>query len=91
MKEKPDKEAVRFFYIAKGSSAEVLTQAMIACEIGYLDKKTYSHLEKECKILSGTLSGLIAARSKTFRPSPFTFRLSPFFFIYLLDFCKFTW
>jgi len=83
-----DKEAVRFFYIAKGSSAEVLTQAMIACEIGYLDKKTYSHIEKECKILSGMLSGLIAARSKTFRPSPFTFRLSPFFLSIFLIFAN---
>ena len=32
-----DRDAVRFFYMAKGSSAEVLTQALIAFEIGYLD------------------------------------------------------
>ena len=35
-----DKEAVRYFYIAKGSSAEVLTQATIAFEIGYIIKET---------------------------------------------------
>ena len=33
-----NKQAVKFFYIAKGSSAEVLTQAIIALEIGYIDK-----------------------------------------------------
>ena len=36
-----DREAVRYFYIAKGSSAEVLTQATIAFEIGYIEKETF--------------------------------------------------
>lgn len=36
-----DKEAVRYFYVAKGSSAEVLTQAIIAHEIGYVTKETF--------------------------------------------------
>ena len=31
-----DREAVRFFYIAKGSLAELRTQLQIAYEIGYL-------------------------------------------------------
>ena len=34
-----DKEAVWYFYIAKGPSAEVLTQAIIAFEIGYIEEK----------------------------------------------------
>ena len=61
-----DKQAVRFFYIAKGSSAEVLTQAIISMEIGYFSKEIYNYIEKESKSISGMLSRLISARSKTF-------------------------
>ena len=63
-----DKEAVRYFYIAKGSSAEVLTQAIIAFEIGYINKITFKEIEKRCMEISSMLSNLIQARSKTFRP-----------------------
>ena len=58
-----DKQSIRHFYIAKGSSAEVLNQAIIAIEIGYLNKEEFEHIEKECKSISGMLSRLIAARS----------------------------
>ena len=58
-----DKQAVKFFYIAKGSSAELLTQAIIAKEIGYLDYKNFEHIAEECKAISGMLSRLIQARS----------------------------
>ena len=63
-----DREAVRFFYIAKGSSAEVLTQTIIAFEIGYIKEQTYKEIEKRCIEISSMLSRLISARSKTFRP-----------------------
>lgn len=59
-----NKQAVKFFYIAKGSSAEVLTQAIIALEIGYIDQEKFKHIEKECKAISGMLTRLIQARSK---------------------------
>ena len=59
-----DKQAVRFIYIAKGSSAEVLTQAIISQEIGYITKEECRHVEEECKAISGMLSMLIKARSK---------------------------
>jgi four helix bundle protein len=59
-----DKQAIRFFYIAKGSSAEVLTQAIIALEIGYVNEKEFGHIESECKAISGMLTRLIGARSK---------------------------
>lgn len=62
-----DREAVRYFYIAKGSSAELLTQATIALEIGYLEKEMFAEIEQKCKEISSMLSNLIAARSKTFR------------------------
>jgi four helix bundle protein len=58
------KQAIRFFYTAKGSSAEVLTQAIISYEIGYLKKEDYKHIEEECKAISGMLNRLIKVRSK---------------------------
>jgi four helix bundle protein len=59
-----DKQAVKFFYIAKGSAAELLTQAIIAFEIGYFDSDRFRFIEKECKAISGMLTLLISARSK---------------------------
>lgn len=63
-----DKEAVRFFYIAKGSAAEVLTQAIIAFEIGYIKEEAFEEIKQRCTEISAMLSKLISARSKTFRP-----------------------
>jgi four helix bundle protein len=59
-----DKQAIRHFFIAKGSSAEVLTQAIIAFEIGYISTNDYQHVENECKSISGMTMRLIQARSK---------------------------
>jgi four helix bundle protein len=58
-----DKQSIRHFYIAKGSCAEVLTQAIIAFEIGYIKKKEFLYIEGECKAISGMLTRLIRARS----------------------------
>ena len=58
-----DKQAIRHFYIAKGSSAELLTQAIISHEIGYIDATDYEYLESECKAISGMTMKLIRARS----------------------------
>jgi four helix bundle protein len=58
-----DKQAIKFFYIAKGSSAELLTQAIIAFEIGYFDKENFKGIERECTAISGMLTRLIHARS----------------------------
>ena len=60
-----DKQAIRYFYTAKGSSAEVLTQAIIALEIGYLAEDTYNHIENECQAISSMLTRLIQARSRS--------------------------
>jgi four helix bundle protein len=61
-----DKEAVRYFCIAKGSSAEVLTQAIIALEIKYISQETFDGIKQKCIEISSMLSRLISARSKTF-------------------------
>jgi four helix bundle protein len=50
--------------MAKGSSAEVLTQAIIAREIDYIDLDTFKEIEGRCLEISSMLSRLIAARSK---------------------------
>jgi four helix bundle protein len=60
-----DKEAVKFFYVAKGSAAELLTQLVIAHEIGYLPANAFADLEVECMGISRMLSKLIAARSSS--------------------------
>ena len=60
-----DKEAVRYFYIAKGSSAEVLTQGIIAHEIGYFNEEVFLEIENRCKEISAMLGKLILVRSKT--------------------------
>ncbi len=75
-----DKQAVKFFYTAKGSTAEVLTQSIIAFEIGYLSKQNFDHIEKECKRISGMLTRLIQARS----PAPQALSPKPFFLPYAL-------
>ena len=59
-----NKQAIRYFFTSKGSTAEVLTQAIIAHEIGYLDDKDFQHLQKECRSISGMLTRLIQSRSK---------------------------
>ncbi len=57
-----DKESIRFFYIAKGSLAELRTQLQIAYEIGYLAKQTYESIDSECEILGKMIGKLIKAR-----------------------------
>ena len=57
-----DKDAVRFFYIAKGSLAELRTQLQIAYEIGYIDKDIFHNLDQEYSILGKMIGALIKAR-----------------------------
>ena len=56
-----DKQAVRHFYISKGSTAELSTQLIIAKRIGYLADE-YSIGITECRELSSMLMGLIKSR-----------------------------
>jgi len=57
-----NKESIRFFYIAKGSLAEVVTQTIIAREIGYLSDNIYNELIDECSIIGKMLGKLIKVR-----------------------------
>ena len=58
-----DRQAIKFFYIAKGSSGELLTQAIIAHEIGYLASQHFEHIREECRVISSMLTRLIQARA----------------------------
>jgi four helix bundle protein len=57
-----DRLSVRYFYIVKGSIAELMTQLIIANEIGYVDFKTKNELVEDCDKLSSMLNKLIKAR-----------------------------
>ena len=59
-----DRDSVRFFYMAKGSVAEVRTQIQIACETGQLRKPGYDSLEAEYEQLAKMIGSLIRARSQ---------------------------
>ena len=60
-----NKQSVNFFYIAKGSTAELLNQSIIAHEIGYLSQQQFDSLSEECNAISSMLTKLIKARSKS--------------------------
>jgi four helix bundle protein len=61
-----DRDSVRFLYMAKGSAAELLTQSIIAHEIGYIELPVFTELEMRCSEIAKMLARLIAARSKSF-------------------------
>lgn len=57
-----DKEAVRFFYIAKGSLAELITQLEISRDIGYIDDEQLNELEAKCSKIGKMIGALIKVR-----------------------------
>jgi len=58
-----DKQSIRHFYIAKGSAAEIVTQLIIASEIGYIEDKIKDQLIDKFDKIVAMLSKLIKARS----------------------------
>jgi four helix bundle protein len=63
-----NKDAVRFFYIAKGSLAELQTQIEIAFKIGYFSEKIMKELHDSSQIIGKMLGSLIKARSQNINP-----------------------
>jgi len=63
-----DKDATRFFYMAKGSLAELRTQLDIARRIDYLSEEVFQGLEEKAVLIGKMLGSLIKARSKTYSP-----------------------
>ena len=58
MEKESNKEKIRFIEIAKGSSAELITQIYIGIEIGYIEKSIGLNLVNECNEILKMLSGL---------------------------------
>lgn len=58
-----DKDAIRFFFMAKGSLAELRTQLDIARRIGYLSEEVFQSLEEKAILIGKMLGSLIKARS----------------------------
>jgi len=63
-----DKDAVRFFYIAKGSVAELITQLEIAKDARLIEHSGTDALIKEAEEIGAMLGALIKARAPTSRP-----------------------
>ena len=59
-----DKESIRFFYIAKGSLAELRTQLQIAYEIGYVDENLFNSFDDRYERLAKMIGALIKARKQ---------------------------
>ena len=59
-----NKQSIRHFYIAKGSTVELLTQIIIAAEIDYIQKSRANKLIDKCEYISSMLNKLIIARKK---------------------------
>ncbi len=62
-------QSIRFFNIAKGSSAELRTQILIAKEIGYLSDNECEKIYADASKISAMLTKLIQAR-KLSTPNP---------------------
>jgi len=58
-----NKDSVRFLYMAKGSLAEIITQTIIAKEIGYLKDNEFGHIINECETIGKMLGKLIKVRT----------------------------
>ena len=56
------KDSIRFFYIAKGSVAEVISQLYFAMKIHYIDKDSLERMVDKCEKIKASLIKLIQAR-----------------------------
>jgi len=58
-----DKDAIRFFFIAKGSVAELRTQLDLANKVGLLSDSECATLDEQAEEIARMLRGLIKART----------------------------
>jgi len=59
-----DKQSIRHFFIARGSTAELRTQLIISLEIGYITKEEFELFDSDCDKISAMLTTLIKHRMK---------------------------
>jgi four helix bundle protein len=57
-----NREAVYFFNVSKGSTAEVISQLNLAYRLGYFNLETMTDLENQAEKISASLKNLIRAR-----------------------------
>jgi four helix bundle protein len=57
-----DKQSIRHFFIARGSTAELRTQLIISKEIGYITNQEFELYDKDCDKISVMLTVLIRRR-----------------------------
>jgi len=60
-----DRDTVRFLYMAKGSSAELISQIEIAQGIEYLDQPNAQNIVSRCEEVAKMLRGLIKHREQS--------------------------
>ena len=65
-----DKDCLRFFFMAKGSLAEVRTQLEIAAEVGLLSPVVATPLQARATVLAKRLGALIKSRSTSIASRP---------------------
>jgi len=58
-----NKQCIRYLYISKGSVAEILSQSIIALEIGYIEQEEFEKIKLECNSISKMLNRLIQSKS----------------------------
>ena len=58
-----NKDSIRFFYMSKGSLAEIITQTIIAKDIGYLENAEFNYILTECEMIGKMLGKLIKVRA----------------------------
>jgi four helix bundle protein len=58
------KKSINYFYISKGSLAELYTQIIIAYEVNYIDENTMNEFISNINILSAKLRKLIQYRER---------------------------
>ena len=58
MEKESDREKIRFIEIAKGSSAELITQILIGIEIGYIERQIALSWKREIEEILRMLIGL---------------------------------
>ena len=59
-----DKQSIRHFFIARGSTAELRTQLIISLEIGYITAPEFKLFDSDCDKISAMLTILIKHRLK---------------------------
>ena len=57
------KQGIKHFYYSNGSAAELITQLIVAKEIGYIDVKKADLIINKCEHVSIMIKKLIKARS----------------------------